>query len=201
MDLEATDEEAVRRLIESITRRIDPRTHVLLREPGRPQRPDRVRLALIQQGLAVPFELSVGEWRDGRNPGDLLIFTLCTVITGQTEAEARQKHAEYRLLCRHRGGAGAVLGLDRGRFREVRARRRAALHRDRGDALGAGLVYFGRPGPGLDRSRAGRASRDRRSRSAVRRLSRADRRHADRVGAGDRCGWVQPGLCGHPGEL
>jgi hypothetical protein len=67
MDLEATDEEAVRRLIESITRRIDPRTHVLLREPGRPQRPDRVRLALIQQGLAVPFELSVGEWREARS--------------------------------------------------------------------------------------------------------------------------------------
>jgi hypothetical protein len=67
MDLEATDEEAVRRLIESITRRIDPRTHVLLREPGRPQRPDRVRLALIQQGLTVPFELSVGEWREARS--------------------------------------------------------------------------------------------------------------------------------------
>ena len=32
----------------------------------------------------------------GRNPGDLLIFTLCTVITGHSEAEAREKHAEYR---------------------------------------------------------------------------------------------------------
>jgi alkanesulfonate monooxygenase len=32
----------------------------------------------------------------GRNPHDLLIFTLCTVITGRTEAEARDKHAEYR---------------------------------------------------------------------------------------------------------
>ena len=32
----------------------------------------------------------------GRDPGDLLIFTLCTVITGRSEAEARAKHEEYR---------------------------------------------------------------------------------------------------------
>jgi alkanesulfonate monooxygenase len=32
----------------------------------------------------------------GRDPGDLLIFTLCTVITGRGEEEAREKHAEYR---------------------------------------------------------------------------------------------------------
>jgi long-chain alkane monooxygenase len=33
---------------------------------------------------------------NGRDPADLLIFTLCTVITGRTEAEARDKYAEYR---------------------------------------------------------------------------------------------------------
>src|SRR4029077_18051444 len=33
---------------------------------------------------------------NGRDPADLLIFTLCTVITGRTEAEARAKHREYR---------------------------------------------------------------------------------------------------------
>jgi alkanesulfonate monooxygenase len=32
----------------------------------------------------------------GRDPADLLIFTLATVITGRTGAEARAKHAEYR---------------------------------------------------------------------------------------------------------
>jgi FMN-dependent oxidoreductase (nitrilotriacetate monooxygenase family) len=32
----------------------------------------------------------------GRDPADLLIFTLATVITGRTAAEARDKHAEYR---------------------------------------------------------------------------------------------------------
>lgn len=33
---------------------------------------------------------------NGRNPDDLLIFTLCTVITGRTAAEAHEKHQEYR---------------------------------------------------------------------------------------------------------
>src|SRR5207302_3489532 len=33
---------------------------------------------------------------NGRDPADLLIFTLATVITGRTAAEAREKHAEYR---------------------------------------------------------------------------------------------------------
>jgi FMN-dependent oxidoreductase (nitrilotriacetate monooxygenase family) len=32
----------------------------------------------------------------GRNPAELLIFTLATVITGGNEAEAHEKHAEYR---------------------------------------------------------------------------------------------------------
>src|SRR5260370_15591943 len=32
----------------------------------------------------------------GRDPADLIIFTLATVITGKDEAEARAKHAEYR---------------------------------------------------------------------------------------------------------
>ena len=32
----------------------------------------------------------------GRDPGDLMIFTLATVITGHSAAEARAKHAEYR---------------------------------------------------------------------------------------------------------
>jgi len=33
---------------------------------------------------------------NGRDPADLMIFTLATVITGRSEAEAREKHAEYR---------------------------------------------------------------------------------------------------------
>src|SRR5579862_932796 len=33
---------------------------------------------------------------NGRDPADLVIFTLATVITGRTDAEARAKHAEYR---------------------------------------------------------------------------------------------------------
>ncbi|MFN8634215.1 MAG: hypothetical protein U0893_10190 [Chloroflexota bacterium] len=68
MDGEHVDEEAARRLIEAIAHRIDPRTQVLLREPGRRFRPDQLRLALIQQGHTYPFELSLGELREARTP-------------------------------------------------------------------------------------------------------------------------------------
>jgi len=67
MDWESADEEAVRRLVEAITRRIDPGTRVLLREPGRPLQPDKLRFALLQQGQAVPFDLTAGEWREARS--------------------------------------------------------------------------------------------------------------------------------------
>jgi hypothetical protein len=67
MNAETVDEEAARRLIESIAQRIDSRTHVLLREPGRPERPNRLRLALIQQGHTYPFELTAGELREARS--------------------------------------------------------------------------------------------------------------------------------------
>jgi hypothetical protein len=60
---EQSDEEAVRRLVEWIVRKIDPTTHVLLREPGRPSLPDTLRLALLHSGQAVPFDLTEGEWR------------------------------------------------------------------------------------------------------------------------------------------
>src|SRR6266446_3784639 len=33
---------------------------------------------------------------NGRDPADLMIFTLATVITGRSDAEARDKHADYR---------------------------------------------------------------------------------------------------------
>ena len=68
MDSESVDEEAARRLVEAITQRIDSRTRVLLREPGRPLRPNRLRLALIQQGHTFPFELTAGELREARSP-------------------------------------------------------------------------------------------------------------------------------------
>ena len=67
MDCDSVDEEAARRLIEAITHRIDPRTQVLLREPGRPFRPNRLRLALIHQGHTYPFELTSGELREARS--------------------------------------------------------------------------------------------------------------------------------------
>ena len=62
-----TDEEAVRRLIEWIVQRIDPATHVVLREPGRPVIPHTLRLALLQRGHTVPFDLTEGEWDQARS--------------------------------------------------------------------------------------------------------------------------------------
>jgi hypothetical protein len=67
MDGEHVDEEAVRRLIEAITLRIDPGTQILLREPGRPHRPKWLRLVLIQHGHTYPFELTHGEIREARS--------------------------------------------------------------------------------------------------------------------------------------
>ncbi len=61
---EDRDEEAVRRFVEAITRRIDSAAAVLLREPGRPADPRLVRFALVRSGDVVPFDVSEPEWRD-----------------------------------------------------------------------------------------------------------------------------------------
>ena len=65
---ETVDEEAARRLVESVTIRIDPHTQVLLREPGRRSLANRLRMALVQQGHAYPIELTVGELQEARSP-------------------------------------------------------------------------------------------------------------------------------------
>lgn len=67
MSWDVIDEEAVRLLVESIAQRIDPRTHVVLREPGRPVLPNRLRLALVQRGQTLPFELSDVEYFEARS--------------------------------------------------------------------------------------------------------------------------------------
>jgi alkanesulfonate monooxygenase SsuD/methylene tetrahydromethanopterin reductase-like flavin-dependent oxidoreductase (luciferase family) len=48
--------------------------------------------------------------RHGRNPTDLKIFTLMTVITGRTEAEAQAKYDEYRSYISHRGALTLLAG-------------------------------------------------------------------------------------------
>jgi hypothetical protein len=67
IDVETVDEEAARRLVESITRRIDPHAQVLLREPGRRSLANRVQMALLQQGHAYPLEVTVAELHDARS--------------------------------------------------------------------------------------------------------------------------------------
>jgi long-chain alkane monooxygenase len=45
--------------------------------------------------VAVVADLRRGAARIGRDPAELLIFTMATVIPGKSEAEARAKHQEY----------------------------------------------------------------------------------------------------------
>ena len=61
------DEEAVRRLVEWITLRIDASARVLLREPGRPAIPQTLRLAILRGGQALAFDLTEGEWRQAES--------------------------------------------------------------------------------------------------------------------------------------
>ena len=46
----------------------------------------------------------------GRDPADILIFTLMTVITGRNEAEARAKHEEYRGFVDHEAALALFSG-------------------------------------------------------------------------------------------
>jgi FMN-dependent oxidoreductase (nitrilotriacetate monooxygenase family) len=48
--------------------------------------------------------------RQGRNPNDILIFTLMTVIVGRTEEEAQAKYEEYRSFISHRGALTLLAG-------------------------------------------------------------------------------------------
>jgi alkanesulfonate monooxygenase SsuD/methylene tetrahydromethanopterin reductase-like flavin-dependent oxidoreductase (luciferase family) len=41
--------------------------------------------------------------RYGRNPNEILIFSLMTVINGKTDAEAQEKYEEYRSYISHEG--------------------------------------------------------------------------------------------------
>jgi alkanesulfonate monooxygenase len=46
----------------------------------------------------------------GRNPAEILIFSLMTIILGETEAEAAAKHAEYRRHINHEGALTLMSG-------------------------------------------------------------------------------------------
>jgi FMN-dependent oxidoreductase (nitrilotriacetate monooxygenase family) len=57
--------------------------------------------------------------RYGRNPRDILVFTLMTVIAGRTDAEAQEKYEEYRSYISHEGALtlfSGWTGVDFSRF-------------------------------------------------------------------------------------
>ncbi len=49
----------------------------------------------------------------GRDPREILIFNLMTVIPGRTDAEAQDKFAEYRSYISHEGALDSLLRMDR----------------------------------------------------------------------------------------
>ena len=57
--------------------------------------------------------------RHGRNPKEILVFTLMTVIPGRTDAEAQEKYEEYRSYISHEGALtlfSGWTGVDFSRF-------------------------------------------------------------------------------------
>jgi alkanesulfonate monooxygenase len=48
--------------------------------------------------------------RNGRDPSDIFIFTLMTVIVGRTDEEAQAKYEEYRSFISHRGALTLLAG-------------------------------------------------------------------------------------------
>jgi alkanesulfonate monooxygenase len=71
---------------------------------------------------------------NGRDPADLVIFTLATVITGRTEADARAKHQEYRSYADPEAALALFsgwTGIDFAKYRpdeELRAIETEAMH-------------------------------------------------------------------------
>lgn len=68
MRSQAGHEEDVRSLVERIVAKIDSGARVLLREPGRRSMTETTRLALIQDGHILPFDVSDGDWRSSQSP-------------------------------------------------------------------------------------------------------------------------------------
>jgi len=137
----------------------------------------------------------------GRDPSDILIFTLITVITGRSEADARAKHQEYRRFadtrrhwrCFPAGPASISRNTSRGTSCATSRPRRCARPSKAFTSADPNRVWTVR--------RTGRTCRDRRPRPAPGRRAGADRRRDDRLGRGDRHRRLQPRLCRDPRKL
>ena len=93
----------------------------------------------------------------GRNPAEILMFSMMTIILGRTEAEAQAKYADYRQPHQSRGRADADVRLDRRRFLDLRPRPAGPPRPERRRPHRDGQHHPRRSGPGLDRARGRRS--------------------------------------------
>ena len=93
----------------------------------------------------------------GRNPAEILMFSMFTIILGRTDAEAKAKYADYVSHISAGGRAYADVRLDRRRFLDLRSRPASSPRPERCRPHRDGQHHPRRSGPGLDRAR-GRAS-------------------------------------------
>ena len=123
----------------------------------------------------------------GRNPAEILMFSMMTMILGRTEAEAKAKYADYRQPHQSRGRAHPDVRLDRRRFLDLRPRPAGSPRRERRRPHRDGQHHPRRSGPGLDRARGRPACRHRRHRAGRGRHARKGRRRDRSLVRSDRC--------------
>ena len=136
----------------------------------------------------------------GRQPEDILIFTLATAILGATDAEAQAKLADYRRYADPEGALTLLSGWT-GRFLKARPRPSGAARRERGRPDRARKHHAGRPEPKLDRAAGRRACMHRRDRAGFRRLAVRRGRPDGRLDRGDRHRRLQSRLRRKAGDL
>ncbi|WP_424626689.1 LLM class flavin-dependent oxidoreductase [Achromobacter marplatensis] len=74
--------------------------------------------------------------REGRSPRDIKFFMGVTAVVGRTEAEAREKHAEYLRYANPEAGAGALRKFNRHRFFALRRERADPVREEQCDRVG-----------------------------------------------------------------
>ena len=102
----------------------------------------------------------------GRDPRDVKVVILLTVVVAPTDEEAQ---AKYRKAVENAPSRdpGTVQRLDRHRHVRVRTGHSLAVRWHQGGAVDGGHVLQGRPGPGLDPAPDRRIPRRRRHRSTI----------------------------------
>ena len=100
----------------------------------------------------------------GRDPRDVKVVILLTVVVAPTDEEAQAKYQQGRGQRPDRWNPGPLQWLDRHRHVRIRTRYPLAVRWNQGGAVHGGHVLQGGPGPGLDAAPDRRVPRRRRHR-------------------------------------